>query len=150
MTDGSRAGAMTAHRPRAALAAFALSMGLLVSLGVGPSVGAAALRTAAPNPFCQAMISVHPQPPTGTDYASYRAFAKKYLKYYEKLDARAPNVSVKRLLNQVIAIMKVEAATSNRAKLAAYVSAKQVVWYEDWTLFIKSIAACGSWVINLL
>jgi hypothetical protein len=96
------------------------------------------------------MISVHPQPPTGTDYASYRTFAKTYLKYYEKLDSRAPNASVKRLLNQVIAIMKVEAATSNRARLAAYVSAKQVLWYQEWTLFVKSIVSCGAWVVNLL
>jgi hypothetical protein len=150
MTVGPKARTMTARRPRAALAALATTTVLLVSLGVEPSVGATAWRTAAPNPFCQAMISVHPQPPTGTDYASYRTFAKTYLKYYEKLDSRAPNASVKRLLNQVIAIMKVEAATSNRARLAAYVSAKQVLWYQEWTLFVKSIVSCGAWVVNLL
>ena len=142
MTDGSKARAVTARRRGAALAATTV---LLVSLGVAPSVG-----SAAPNPFCQAMISVHPQPPTGTDYASYRTFAKKYLKYYEKLDARAPNASVRRLLNQVIAIMKVEAATSNRARLVAYVSAKQVLWNQEWTLFVKSVVSCGAWVVNLL
>jgi hypothetical protein len=147
MTDGSKARAVTARQRGAALAATTV---LLVSLGVAPSVGAATWRTAAPNPFCQAMISVHPQPPTGTDYASYRTFAKKYLKYYEKLDARAPNASVRRLLNQVIAIMKVEAVTSNRAKLVAYVSAKQVLWNQEWTLFVKSVVSCGAWVVNLL
>ena len=122
---------------------------MIVSLGVA-SAGASSTAVAAPNPFCQAMIVAHPQPPTGVDYPSYRSFAQRYLRYYEKLDARAPNASVRRLLDRVIAIMKVEAATTNPAKLAAYVAAKQVEWYRDWTLFIRSIVSCGSWVVNLL
>lgn len=144
-TRGSRS---ATARARTSLLGSVASVLIVVSLGA--PAGASSRPVAAPNPFCQAMIAVHPQPPTGVDYAAYRSFAKRYLAYYEKLDVRAPNVSVRRLLNQVIAIMKVEAATKNSTKLAAYVAAQQVVWFRDWTLFTKSIVSCGAWVVNLL
>ena len=122
----------------------------VVTLAPFGVAGASAAELAAPNPFCQAMIATHPQPPTGTDYAAYHMFAKRYLSYYRKLASEAPSAAVKRELTQLISIMKVEAATTSRSRLAAYVDANQVTWASDWTLFARAIVACGKWVVNLL
>jgi hypothetical protein len=119
----------------------------LAPLGVA---GASTRVLAAPNPFCQAMIATHPQPPTGTAYLTYHSFARKYLSYYRKLAAEAPNAAVKHELTQLIAIMTYESATTSRSKLAAYVNANQVTWASDWTLFARAIVACGKWIVNLL
>ena len=134
----------------------ALTVGLVVALlglGIGarsPRAGAATLRVALPNALCEAMISVHPTPPSGTTYAAYHSFATRYLAYYEHLVPKAKQATIRQALAQVIVLMKAEARTTSPLALRAYVTAHQAQWIAGWTVFDRAVIACGGSVIGLL
>jgi hypothetical protein len=128
-----------------------LSGVLLLPLGLAvPQSGASPPRSATVSPFCSAMVSTHPSPPTSSNYAFYHSWAKRYLGYYEKLASLAPSASVKHVLAQIITILKVESSTSSPARLRAYVIAKQARWATDWQLFARAIIACAASIPTLL
>jgi hypothetical protein len=136
---------------RAVLGAVVLSGVLSLPFGVAVSQsGASPSIVATVSPFCSAMVSTHPSPPTSSNYATYHSWAKRYLKYYEKLTSLAPSASVKRNLGEIIVILKYESSTSSLVKLRAYVVAHQAKWAQDWQVFARAIIACAASIPTLL
>jgi len=124
----------------AAVLASTLGLGLATS---GPA--AAATRSAAPSAFCHTLFSVkNYTPPAGSNYQNYRKWIAAYLPWYEKLAAEAPNASVKRVLSQLVAVLKSEDNLSNEKALAYYIGTHETQWASDWKAFAQAEIACVS------
>jgi hypothetical protein len=131
-------------RPRAVIGGVLASGMLLVSVGVAaPATGASTYATASQSTFCKTLLSFHATAPTSSNYKSYQAWAKTYLPYYQKLAAQAPNAKVKRVLSELVTILKYE-SSANLKQLGLYVTANRVKWTNDWKAFATSIIACAT------
>jgi hypothetical protein len=116
----------------------------------GQSSGAATVKWATVNPYCQSMIADHPTPPTTNNPRTYHVWAKQNLKYFEHLQAEANTPIAKSSLRVLVPILKVEAKSSNLKALGAYVVAQQVTWVREWQDFDKTVVVCAQWAVNLL
>jgi hypothetical protein len=98
------------------------------------------------SPFCQAVFSwaKHPVPaPTSVTINSYHAWAKLELKYFEKMQATAPNAKTKQLLTFIVTVLKSYATYTTLAKLTAYQNAHRAAFTADESALTASIAACA-------
>lgn len=110
---------------------------------VAPSSGAATLKWASVNPYCESMIADHSSPPTNDNPTAYHNWAKQNLKYFEHLQSEANTPVAKSSLRVLVPILKVEAKTSNVKTLATYVDGKQVTWAREWQDFDKTVVVCA-------
>jgi len=119
------------------------SAALSISLGAATS-GAAKMTSASPSAFCHTIMSINIKSPAMTSYKTYRAWAVAYLPTYEKLAAQAPNASVKRILDRVVAMMKASANLTNFKTFASYIATHRAEWSSDWLALTKAIGVCIS------
>lgn len=131
-------------RARGALAAAVAATIMAGSLGVGiASSGASStMVVASPSAFCSTLYSFHAKAPTGTNAKSYHTWAKTYLPLFEKLAAEAPSAGSKRVLNQLVTVLKYEASSSNLKQLAAYIAANHTHWVNGWKAFASDVLTC--------
>ena len=122
----------------AALAAATFSVGL----GAGIS-GASTTQSAGMSPFCKTMTTFHPKsPPPASNYTAYRAWAKQYLPFFQKLAAEAPNSATKTLMNDLVHYVKAVSTVKSAKALGAYFYLHRVQWTKGWKAFITATMAC--------
>jgi hypothetical protein len=122
---------------------------MATALAAAPS-GAATLKWATVNPYCESMIANHPTPPTNNKATAYHAWAKQNLRYFEHLESEANTSIAKSSLRVLVPILKVEAKASNMKTLGTYVQSNQVTWVREWTDFDKTVVVCAKWAVDLL
>lgn len=120
---------------------------MVASMGVvtTPS-GANTVKYAAASPFCKTLMSfsaVKGAPPT-TNLTTYRHWIAVYLPKFQKLDSQAPNASVKRVLDELVAVLKSESNLTSATKLDKYIIKNQKQWTNDWRAFASSAVNCVS------
>lgn len=129
---------------RAAVAGAVVAGTLVVSLGVAvPS------SSAGSSAFCSTLISYYAQyaskftPPAKLTTATYHAWAKALVPFYEKLASEAPNATTKTELNYVVVILKYEAKDKTLSNLEAYVAANHVKFEKGTSALAKAIKSCA-------
>jgi hypothetical protein len=129
-------------RGRAVLGAAVVAS--LLTLGTGAvGAGASTQRLATESAFCHTLLSFHSHAPTGTTYSSYQKWAKTYLPFWEKLASEAPSSGSRRVLNELVTILKYEANSANYKSLGAYIASHQTQWIAGWKAFTKDITNCA-------
>ena len=130
--------------PRSAFAGTLAAVVMMVSLGVAvPTSGATTLRYASPSAFCKTIYSFHGTAPTGTNYNAYPTWAKTNLPFYKKLASQAPNAKTKKVLNELVTILKYEAKQKNLKALGKYIAKNQVQWANGWKAFAGAVLSCA-------
>jgi|GEM_PF-1246330 len=137
----------SAHRVRSTISAVALSGALVASVGAlaSPS-GANTVKFAAPSPFCKTLLSFSSMKgaPSTANLTTYRHWIAVYLPKFETLDSQAPNASVKRVLDEIVAVLKSESSLTSAVKLQHYIVKNQKQWTNDWKVFATSAMSCVS------
>ncbi len=87
--------------------------------------------------------SFHAKEPTGTSYKNYQTWAKTYLPFWEKLASEAPSTGSKKVLNELVTILKYYASSKNFSSLGAYAAAHEVQWANGWKAFAKDVETCA-------
>ena len=129
---------------RSALVGSLAAAVMMVSLGVAvPASGAATVRSASPSAFCTTIYTYHATTPTGTNYANYRKWAKSYLGFYQKLASEAPNSKTKKVLNEIVTVLKYESSQKNLKALGLYVVKNQKYWVKASKSLAASIISCA-------
>jgi hypothetical protein len=113
---------------------------MLVSLGVAvPS--SSALGTSA---FCQTIFTYKPiKPPSTFTTTTYHAWAKSYLPFYEELASEAAKSSTKKVLTEIVTVLKYEANAKSLTSLEKYVATNQTTWTNDAKALANAIIACA-------
>ena len=135
-----------AGRARTLVAVTVLGTGLAVPLFTGATPAGASTK------FCTAIFSwaYHPAvPPTGITLASYRAWAKKEVPYWNAIAAASPNANDKKVATFVATVFKEYASLTSLSKLAAYEKAHNAQFQADVKAFAKDVAACATAGIKL-
>jgi len=132
-------------RTRTSITASGAAAILVLSLGVAvaPSGASSSYVSASPSAFCTSIISYHAKAPSGTNYASYRSWAKTNLPFFQKLASQAPNAASKTVLNELATIIKYEASTSNYKALGAYLVKNKTQWANGWKAFAAAVLNCA-------
>ena len=129
---------------RTALVGSLAAAVMMVSLGVAvPASGAATVRSASPSAFCSTIYTYHPTTPSGTNYASSRKWAKSYLPFYKKLTSEAPNSATKKVLNEIVTILKYESNQTSLKALSTYVVKNQKYWVKASKSLAAAISSCA-------
>ncbi len=116
----------------------------VLTLGAGAAGAGASTRVlATESAFCHTILTFHSHAPTGTTYTSYQKWAKTYLPFWEKLASQAPSSGSKRVLGQLVTILKYEATSTNYKTLGAYIASHQTQWIAGWKAFTKDITNCA-------
>ncbi|HVB71491.1 MAG TPA: hypothetical protein VND83_08330 [Acidimicrobiales bacterium] len=116
----------------------------LLTLGAGSvSAGASTRVLATESAFCHTILTFHSHAPTGTTYSSYQKWAKTYLPFWEKLASEAPSSGSKRVLTELVTILKHEATVANYKTLGTYIASHQTQWIAGWKAFTKDITNCA-------
>lgn len=128
---------------RTAGASVVTSAALMLSLGVGAtSGGASEMKSASPSAFCPTLFALSKiKPPITSNPTSYRKWIKAYLPTWEKLASAAPAGS-KKVLVEIVVILKYEANMTNVAKMKAYVAKNTKAWTAGWRAFATATASC--------
>ncbi len=131
---------------RTAVAGAVAGSVLVVSMGVAvASSGASSTYvSASPSAFCTTLLTFHAKAPTGTNYKSYRAWAKTYLPFWKKLASEAPNKATKKVLGELVTIVKYEANAKSEAALGKYISTHQTQWTNGWKAFSTAAVSCAT------
>ena len=115
---------------------------LSVALGAG-AANATTTQSAALSPFCKTLTTFHPKsPPPAKNYTAYRAWAKQYLPFFQKLASEAPNAATKTLMNDLAQYIKAESKATSAKALGAYFYAHRVQWTKGWKAFIAATMTC--------
>jgi hypothetical protein len=124
------------------LAPLALLLGSVVA---APPSGASTHQSASSSAFCKTIAKFAvAQPPVYITISTYHVWAKLYLPSYEKLASEAPTASVKKLLDDVVAVMKYEEKATSVSKLQKYVTANSALWKKSVSQLFKSNIACAT------
>jgi hypothetical protein len=125
---------------RRMLAITVVASTMVVSLGIAvPS--SSALGTSA---FCKTMFTFHPvSPPSKVSTSTYKKWAKSYLPFYEKLDSEAPNTKTKKVLDEIVTILKYEASSNSLKGLEAYIIANHKNFAKSSIALAQAIVACA-------
>jgi hypothetical protein len=128
------------------LAIVAPTMLLTSMVIVAPNGEAAdSHQFASPSAFCTTIKTFAvAEPPTFITISAYHVWAKLYLTSYEKLASEAPRSSVKKLLNEVVAILKYEGKATSLTKLKRYVATNTALWKKAVTQLFQSGITCAS------
>jgi hypothetical protein len=131
-------------RPSAALGAVLASAAMIVSMGVSAPSGASTVKAASPSAFCTTVISFRPKAaPAATSLASYKAWAKTLVPFYEKLASEAPTAASKTVLNGVVVVLKDYTSSASLAKLEGYVAANHAKWTAGTKALAAAIISCA-------
>jgi len=113
---------------------------MVVSLGVAVPSSSASKSSS----FCTSIKTYKPtKPPTAINTASYHAWAKALLPFYERLASEAPNAKTKQELNELVTILKYEANSTSLSGLESYVSTHGVAWANGLKALISAFMSCA-------
>ena len=114
-----------------------------LSVAFGGAANATTTSSAALSPFCKTLTTFHPKtPPSATNYTAYRAWAKQYLPFFQKLASEAPNAATKTLMNDLAQYVKAGANATSAKALGAYFYAHRVQWTKGWKAFLRATMSC--------
>jgi hypothetical protein len=132
-------------KARIALSGVVVLGTLIASLAVEvPSTSASSSSA-----FCKSLLTYETTdagkaaPPTKLTTASYRAWAKSLLPFYETLTSEAPNAKTKTVLNEVVTILKYESNEKSLTSLEAYVTANRTKFENGTKALVKAIESCA-------
>jgi hypothetical protein len=131
---------------RIALAGMVTAGILVLSLGVAvPGSGAAGSYSASESVFCKALIGFNfgKSAPKGSSLTAYKSWAKSILPLYEKLASDAPNAGSKKVLSELVIILKDYESSSSLQKLKASEIANQAAYLKGTKALIAAIVACA-------
>jgi hypothetical protein len=129
---------------RVALAGMVTAGILVLSLGVAvPGSGAAGTYSASESAFCKTMFSFKETAPKGSTLDNYKTWAKTIIPLYEKLASEAPNAASKKVLNQLVTILKDYQSASSLSGLKAYEVANHASFLKNTKAFTAVIVACA-------
>ncbi len=112
---------------------------MVVSLGVAVPSSSASSTSA----FCSTIRTYKPTtPPKSITTATYHAWAKSLLPFYEKLASEAPNAKTKTELNELVTILNYEADSTKLTSLEAYIAANGTAWANGLKALVSSLMAC--------
>ncbi len=129
---------------RVALAGMVTAGILVLSLGVAvPNSGAVGSYSASESAFCKTMFTFKESTPSGTSLNDYKSWAKGIIPLYEKLASEAPNAPTKKVLNQLVTILKDYQSAGSLAGLKAYEVANHASFLKNTKAFSAAIVACA-------
>jgi hypothetical protein len=137
---------MLASASRTAVAGMVAAGILVLSLGVAaPSSGASGTYSASASAFCKTIIgfSSKAAAPKGTSLTDYKSWAKSIIPFYEKLASEAPNSASKKVLGELVTILKDYAGASSLSKLGAYEAANHAAFLKGTKALSKAIISCA-------
>jgi hypothetical protein len=113
---------------------------MVVSLGVAvPSSSASSSSS-----FCTTIRTYKPvNPPTSINTASYHAWAKALLPFYQKLASEAPNAKTKQELNGLVTILMYEANSTSLTSLESYIAANGVAYANGLKALVSALMSCA-------
>jgi hypothetical protein len=132
-------------RLRTSIAALTLSGVMLASVGVAvDSGGASGMKLAGQSAYCKTLMSFSAikGAPSTKNLVAYRNWISAALPKFQKLQSQAPNASVKRVLGDLVVVLKSQSNATGAAKLQRAIAANQKQWVNDWKVFTSSALSC--------
>lgn len=129
---------LSRYRSRMLATGVAASAVLVLTLGAGVTNAGASSSA-----FCSTMTKLEAiKQPSSSKLSSYKTWLKTYEPYFAQLASEAPNASVKRVMTQMVTLMKYEENTSAAIKLEKYIAKNEKQWSADWEAYVKAAVAC--------
>jgi hypothetical protein len=127
-------------RTRAVVAGAVLASGLIL-----PTALVVAPASAAPSAFCTTVFGFAKEAkvPATSTLAGYRAWAKSLIPFYEKLASEAPNAASKKVLTEIVTVLKDYTSAKSYAKLTAYELANKAKWEAGTKALAAAIISCA-------
>jgi hypothetical protein len=119
---------------------------LVLSLGVAvASSGAAGTYSAGESGFCKTILGFNSKEaaPKGTSLTDYKAWAKTILPFYEQLASEAPNSGSKKVLSDLVTILKDYEGAASLSKLEAYEVANRAGFMKGTKALSAAIVSCA-------
>jgi hypothetical protein len=132
---------------RSAMTAFVAASIALFTMGacVAGSGAAGSYQSASSGNFCKTIKTFAvAEPPTYVTISTYHVWAKLYLPAYEKLASEAPSSSVKKLLTEIVTILKFEEHATSLTKLEKYVVTNSAIWKKGVLQLTESTITCAT------
>jgi hypothetical protein len=108
-----------------------------------PSSGAATYKSAGESAFCKTIFTFHPIVPKATSVKSYKTWAKSLEPFYAKLASEAPNAGSKRVLDDVVSVLKDYDHSGTISKLDLAIAKDHAKWLAGTKTLANAIIACG-------
>ncbi len=133
-------------------ATVVLSGSMFVSLGVAAtSSGATTMRLAGVSPFCKTLMgfSSVKGAPSVNNVTAYRTWVRTNLPRFQKLEAEAPNASVKKVLVELVTIMQSQSRIGSVQQFQKSIAANHQQWSTDFKVFVTTAMSCVTSISNL-
>jgi hypothetical protein len=128
----------------AALVAASIALFTMDVTAAG-SGAAGSYQSASSSNFCKTIKTFAvAEPPTYVTISTYHVWAKLYLPAYEKLASEAPSSSVKKLLTEIVTILKFEEHATSLTKLEKYVATNGALWKKGVLQLTESTITCAT------
>jgi hypothetical protein len=108
-----------------------------------PSSGAATYKWAGESAFCKTIFTFHPKAPTATSFKSYEAWAKSVEPFYATLASEAPNAGSKRVLGEVVQVLKYYEKSTSLSKLDLQIAKYHSQWLAGTKQLSAAIISCA-------
>jgi hypothetical protein len=121
-------------------------VGTVLATGVVlPMALTSAPASAGPTAFCTTVFSYakEAKTPATSTLAGYRTWAKDLIPFYEKLQSEAPNATTKKVLGEIVTVLKYYSSSSSFAKLTAYETAHRAQWEAGTKALAAAIISCA-------
>jgi hypothetical protein len=127
-------------------ASLAASIALFtVGVFAAGSGAAGSYQSASSSNFCKTIKTFAvAEPPTYVTISTYHVWAKLYLPSYERLASEAPSSSVKKLLTEIVTVLKFEEHATSLTKLEKYVVANGATWEKGVLQLTESTITCAT------
>jgi len=131
-------------RLRGMAGVFAASAMIVTSLvAFAPSSGAVTYKSAGESAFCKTIFTFHPKVPVPTNYKHYVAWAKSVEPFYAKLASQAPNAASRRVLGEVVLVLKYYEKSTSLTKLDLAIAKYHAKWLAGTKALAGAIVACA-------
>ena len=129
---------------RTFVGAFAASAITMASLAVfTPPSGAATYKSAGESAFCKSIFTFHPTTPAKINLKSYEAWAKTLEPFYAKLASEAPNGASRRVLGEVVLVLKYYEKSTSLTKLDLAIAKYHSQWLAGTKALAAAIVSCA-------
>jgi hypothetical protein len=125
------------------LAAAVVTAGLALPLALDATPAAASQSA-----FCTTVFSYrsYAQAPKAYTIAGYHAWAKALVPFYEKLQSEAPTPASKKVLGEIVTILKYYEISATYPKLLAYEASHRAQWIAGTKSLAAAIASCAKYL----
>jgi hypothetical protein len=127
-------------RPRIIVAGAVVAAGLILPMAINTPQASAASTA-----FCKTVFTFPTiaKVPATTTLAGYHTWAKDITPFYEKLESEAPNATSKKVLGEIVTILKYYTSSGSFAKLTAYEVANKAKWEAGTKALAAAIESCA-------